>query len=387
MVAHRIVLTGGGTGGHVYPALAVAEQLRYDQDVQDILYIGASGHIEEKLARERKLKFFGMEVSGIPRRFSLKLFSWPLQFFKAFISVRKALIDFHPTAVLGTGGYASGPALLAAYSLGIPYAIHEPDAHPGLANRVFARYAGLVSCGMQRACERLKPVRGAVAVNGNPVGKNFLNLLPRDSACAVLGLRPDLPTVLITGGSQGARAINETVIDALPELLAMEPHIQIIHQVGEKNFYDCKERINQAGITNNRYFLRDYFDDLAMAYAVADLTICRAGAMTISELAVTGTPAIFIPYPFAAANHQSHNANFIAGKGAALVIPQDKLSSYLLIEEIKKIIQDPDQLKTMRRAMSIEGKPRATEDLANQVKEISTVYQINRSRERFKPVH
>lgn len=381
MVRHRLVLTGGGTGGHIYPALAMAEQFREDAELESILYIGARGHLEEKLARARSLDFVGLEVSGMPRKLSGKLLSWPFQLTAAIIEVRRALLDFKPTIALGTGGYASAPALIASSLLGVPFAIHEPDAHPGLVNRVLATRSSLVSCGMHGAYDRLKPKKGRIVVNGNPVAKSFLNPLKRDAACAVLGLRSDLKTVLITGGSQGARAINEAVIKILPDLLKLEPPIQIIHQVGEKNIYECKEQIDALSLNNSRYFLRDYFDDLSVPYAVSDLTICRAGAMTISELSVMGTPAIFIPYPFAAADHQTHNATYMASKGASIVIPQSQRLVETLKTELLQLLTDEEKLKMMHRAMLGEGKPRAATDLASQLKEISTAHQIRRNKE------
>jgi UDP-N-acetylglucosamine--N-acetylmuramyl-(pentapeptide) pyrophosphoryl-undecaprenol N-acetylglucosamine transferase len=381
MVTHRIVLTGGGTGGHIYPALAVAEQLREQEDVEEILYIGAKGHREEKLAIERGLKFIGLEVSGLPRKLSPRLITWPFQLLGAVLECRRYLRNFRPTVVLGTGGYASAPPLIAARMLGIPYAIHEPDAHPGLVNRTLAADARLVSCGMEGAVERLKSNRGKVVVNGNPVGKSFVKLLPRDSACAVLGLHPEMKTVLITGGSQGARAINEAVIDALPALLEADPPLQVIHQVGEKNIVECKERLSPTIQNSKRYFLRDYFDDLSIAYAVTDLAICRSGAMTIAELSVTGCPAIFIPYPFAAADHQMHNARFMASKGAAVVIPQDELTGARVQQEVLALIQNDETLRGMSKAMLACGKPQAASDLALQLKEVSTEYQMRQNKQ------
>ncbi len=384
MLRHKVVLTGGGTGGHIYPALAVAEQLREDSAVEAILYIGARGHMEEKLASDRKLDFIGLDVSGLPRRFSGKLISWPFQFTAAVLEARRALIDFAPTAVLGTGGYASAPALVAAGITGIPYAIHEPDAHPGLVNRLLAGGASLVSCGMQGAHSRLQPKHGRIVVNGNPVGKNFLAPMKRDAACAVLGLRPDLKTILVTGGSQGAKAINDAIIAALPQLLEFDPPVQIIHQVGSKNLYECKEQLDPMLLSNTRYFLRDYFDDLSVAFASCDLAICRAGAMTVSELAVTGTPALFIPYPYAAADHQTHNARYMQGKGAALLIQQSQLTAELLVQELKSLLSDNEKLKSMRRSMIAEGKAQASQDLATQLKEISSSFQIKQNKERLR---
>lgn len=381
MVSHRVLLTGGGTGGHVYPALAVAEQLRTDPEVEEIIYVGASGHIEERLARERGLEFVGLSVSGLPRKLSSQLVTWPFQTSKAVLDARICLRRFRPTVVLGTGGYAAAPPLLAAQLVRIPIAIHEPDAHPGLVNKLFSRSASLVSCGMEGAVGTLKTARGRVVVNGNPISSNFLNPMKRDAAAAVLGIDPHLKTVLITGGSQGARGINDAVRDGLKQVLNAETPVQIIHQVGGKNLNEYRETLEPTHRSSTRYVIRDYFDDLSLPYAVADLAVCRAGAMTIAELAVMGCPAIFVPYPFAAADHQTHNAQFMASKGAALVIGQDQLNGKLLADQMLSLLTEDDRLRNMSKAMKACARPQAALDLATQLKEVSTRNQILRSKE------
>ncbi len=375
MAGHRIVLTGGGTGGHIYPALSVAEQLKDDPSVEAILYIGASGHSEEKLARENGLDFIGLNVSGMPRSLTPRLVTWPFQMLAAIESAKAVLRKFKPTVVLGTGGYASAPPLAAANMLDIPTAVHEPDAHPGLVNRMLSRRAQLVSLGMQGAAARISAPRGKVVFNGNPVRKSFLAERHRDAGCALMGLRSDLKTVLVTGGSQGAKALNEALTAALPQLLEIEPHIQIVHQCGDKNLNDVKERLNPNLAPSPRYHLRAYFDDLSIAYAVSDLAITRAGAMTVAELAVTGTPAIFVPYPYAAQDHQTHNARYVESQKAAVLVPQEDLTGETLYNHIAALISDDVRLTEMRRRMHELGKPNAAKALAQQLKEISDQFQ------------
>ncbi|MFA6211170.1 MAG: undecaprenyldiphospho-muramoylpentapeptide beta-N-acetylglucosaminyltransferase [Candidatus Obscuribacterales bacterium] len=375
MAGHRIVLTGGGTGGHIYPALSVAEQIKDDPSVEAILYIGAIGHPEEKLAKENGLDFVGLNVSGMPRSLSPRLITWPFQMWTAIERAKEVLRQFKPTVVLGTGGYASAPPLAAANALGVPTAVHEPDAHPGLVNRLLSRRAQLVSLGMQGAAARINAPHGRIVFNGNPVRKSFLAERHRDAGCAILGLRSDLKTVLVTGGSQGAKALNEAVVAALPRLLEIEPHIQIVHQCGDKNLNDVKERLNPSLAPSPRYHLRAYFDDLSIAYAVSDLAITRAGAMTVAELAVTGTPAIFVPYPYAAQDHQTHNARYMESQKAALVIPQEDLTGETIFNHIAALIGDDSRLHEMRKRMTEIGKPDAAKILAQQLKEISAQYQ------------
>jgi UDP-N-acetylglucosamine--N-acetylmuramyl-(pentapeptide) pyrophosphoryl-undecaprenol N-acetylglucosamine transferase len=374
MTGHRIVLTGGGTGGHIYPALSVAEHLKDDPSVEAILYIGAIGHPEEKLAKAAGLEFVGIKSSGLPRSLSPRLLTWPFQMFAAVLRARDLLKAFKPTAVLGTGGYASAPPLAAAGFLHIPTAVHEPDAHPGLVNRLLGRKAKLISLGMQGAAGRMSTTGGRIAFNGNPVRGTFLAPMQRDAAAAVMGLRPDLKTVLVTGGSQGAKALNEAVVAALPRLLELEPHIQIVHQCGEKNLNDVKERLAPGLEGSPRYHLRAYFDDLSIAYAVCDLAVTRAGAMTVAELAVSGTPAVFVPYPFAAQDHQTHNARYVESQKAATVLMQEDLTGETIYNQISALINDDHRLAEMRKRMRELGKPDAAKVLAQQVMQLSSAY-------------
>jgi UDP-N-acetylglucosamine--N-acetylmuramyl-(pentapeptide) pyrophosphoryl-undecaprenol N-acetylglucosamine transferase len=381
MFRHRIVVTGGGTGGHIYPALAVCDILKDDPDLEALLYVGSQGHLEEKLVTERKISFFGVAIRGLPRKISLDLFSWILEFAQAVRQVRDLLRRYRPTVVLGTGGYASAPALVAALSLGVPISMHESDAHPGLVTKSLAQYATLISLGMDGALARIKKCRGKIFVNGNPVSQKFANPLRRDSAAAVLGLDPAAKTILITGGSQGAQAINEAVFGALPILLALNPPVQVVHQVGNKNYQAFRDRLPQDIANNKQYVLRAYFDDLSSVYAITDLAVCRSGAITIAELAVTGTPALFIPLPTAAANHQMMNARSVEAKGAAFVLPQDTLTGDVLAQKIASLIGKEDELKAMREKMHTIGKPRAAADLVDQIKEVSAAYQMRKQRD------
>lgn len=367
---HRVVLTGGGTGGHIYPALSVAEKLKEDPDVAAILYIGAAGKIEERLAREHNLDFVGLSVSGLPRKFSKQLVTWPFEFFKAVAEAKKVLADFRPTVVLGTGGYASAAPLGAALLSNLPIAIHEPDAHPGLVNRLYAPHARLVSLGMAGASSQIGAVKGQVVVNGNPVSARFVNLPPKSAAMASLALDPQRTTILITGGSQGAQAVNQVIYEALPQLLSSKYNLQVIHQVGDKNWEGLAASL-PAELRNSPFYkARKYFNDLEYGYAAADLTICRSGAMTIAELAVTGTPAIFVPFPYAAQDHQTFNARFVESLGAAKVLPQTELTAPSLLALIDELLADPDKLDQMRKNMRTLAKPNAAADLAAQIKKL-----------------
>jgi UDP-N-acetylglucosamine--N-acetylmuramyl-(pentapeptide) pyrophosphoryl-undecaprenol N-acetylglucosamine transferase len=368
-IRHRIVLTGGGTGGHIYPALAVAEQLQNDPDVESVLYIGASGHLEETLAKERNLDFVGLSVVGLPRKISGALFTFPFKTLSAVLEARRILHLFRPTAVLGTGGYASAAPLAAARTMGIPFIVHEPDSNPGMVNKIFAGSAAICSLGMTAAKEKFEARSLRVIVNGNPVRGSFLSPASRGQAASEFGLNPGIKTLLVTGGSQGAQAINDAVNSALPALL-QRGDMQILHQVGEKNFAVYKAQLAPSVANNPNYRLLPYIKEMSSAYAACDMTVCRAGAMTIAELSVMHVPAIFVPYPYAAQNHQMHNARFMETQGCAFVIPQNDLTAETLSKAVFDAFMSGEKLQAMKNTMENIAKPHAAEEIARQLKEV-----------------
>lgn len=306
----------------------------------------------------------------MPRKISPKLFSFPWQLGKSVWQAKNIIKKFKPTAVLGTGGYAAAPALAAAIIKKIPIIIHEPDSNPGLVNKVFAPYAKIISLGMEAAQAKFESLTKAkIIINGNPLAERFLKLPNRLEACNELGLNPDLPVVLVTGGSQGAQAINEAVYEMVSDMVQgpEKAKFQIVHQIGDKNWADMEAHLDSSIRNHPLYKAKKYFDNLAIPYAACDIAVCRSGAMTISELAVTGTPAIFIPYPFAAADHQAFNAHYIASKGAAKVIMQNDLSSSELHKAIIQLITDTNHLSMMQRQMHSLAKPQAATQLTEQL--------------------
>ena len=378
MTGHRVILTGGGTGGHVYPALAVAERLKKHSGVEAILYVGVEGHIEEQLAEQAGLDFAGLKVIGLPRRISTKLFSFPWQLSKAVWQALKIIKDFKPTVILGTGGYAAAPILSAAVLKNIPFAIHEPDSYPGLVNKLFAPQSKLISLGMQAAETKFKRLgrQEKIVFNGNPISERYTHLPDRNAACATLDLDPFLPIVLVTGGSQGAQAINEAVYAFLPKLISRENAsvaFQILHQVGERNWHHMENVLAPALRNHRLYKPRKYIDDLSIAYAASNLAVCRSGAMTIAELTATGTPAIFIPYPYGAQNHQMFNAQTVAAAYAAKIIPQNTLNGNSLCDEIERLLSHNFKMSQMRQQMLSLAKPMAAATLADQLLNLNIV--------------
>jgi UDP-N-acetylglucosamine--N-acetylmuramyl-(pentapeptide) pyrophosphoryl-undecaprenol N-acetylglucosamine transferase len=223
---------------------------------------------------------------------------------------------------------------------------------------------------MEAAKSRFEARSKHVVVNGNPLRASFFKPPARQEAAQTFGLSPDLKTLLVTGGSQGAKALNDSVLGALPKLLADPGNIQILHQVGDKNIESFRAQIPPSLLEHPRYCLRAYINDLSVAYALTDLTLCRAGAMTIAELTVMNIPAVFVPYPYAAQDHQMHNGRFMEAAGCAVVIPQSELNAEKLGQTVIALLQDQSRLLAMKTAMQASAKPMAAQDIARQLKEI-----------------
>jgi UDP-N-acetylglucosamine--N-acetylmuramyl-(pentapeptide) pyrophosphoryl-undecaprenol N-acetylglucosamine transferase len=375
---YRVVVTGGGTGGHITPALAVADALRA-QGVE-VTYVGNPKGLEQAMAPERGYPFYGVEFSGMPRKPGVALLKWFFQLFTAARVARQHLRRIQPHAVFGTGGYVAAPVLLAAKSLGIPYAIHEADAYPGLVNRLTARWAQHVTIAFEQAKKRL-PIM-PIHLTGNPVRQD-LGLLTQREACARLwpdwlpllppdpdNIPPDntqpanaaqgLPVVLVMGGSQGARQINRAVVGALPHLL---PHALVVHQTGKQLFDETMALVppvlkNDPHYSNYRPM--PFIADMSAMLALANVAVCRSGSLTLSELFVAGVPAILVPYPYAAGNHQLINAQSVQSAGAAIIIEDSHLTSEHLVEILYKLLQSVDLREPMVEAAKKLAKPHAT---------------------------
>ena len=344
----RAILAGGGTGGHVIPALAIARELkaRYQAEV---LFIGTSRGIENKLVPGAGFELKLIEVGAL-KNVSLAtrvktLFALP----RAISAAKKMLREFKPEVVIGVGGYASGPAMIAAQRLGIPTLAFEPNLVPGLANKVVARK---VKGAAVHFAETAKYFANA-KVTGVPVRPEFFAIPPRPAGAA--------PSLLVFGGSQGAAAINFAVIGALPLLRSAIPNIKIVHQTGERELAPTQAGYEQAGIAAE---VSAFITDMPGAFGNADLIVCRSGASTVAEITAAGKPAIFIPFPRAADDHQTRNAQALEKAGAALLIPQSQLTSDLLAAKIVALLQDHTRLAKMSAAAKQLAHPDAGREIA-----------------------
>jgi UDP-N-acetylglucosamine--N-acetylmuramyl-(pentapeptide) pyrophosphoryl-undecaprenol N-acetylglucosamine transferase len=364
----RLVVTGGGTGGHIYPALAVAETLRGDPGVESITYIGKTGGLENDLVPQHGLDFLGIEFYGMPRGKSLL---WPIQLLKWLAKLEQAkrkakcyLSELRPNVVFGTGGYVSAPVLMAAHDLKIPYVVHEPDAKPGLVNQLMSRNAAVITTSFSEGADLLKrkPAQ-EVLVTGNPI-RGSIGTLSRQESMKLLGLdwSDSQPILLVTGGSQGARRINQAVVAALPTLLN-ELGFAVVHLTGKK-LYDetvvALDEIDSSLKTHPYYQIRPYSGEMAALLGVADLALCRAGSLSLSEMYVCGVPTILVPYPHAAADHQRKNAQASVRSGASILIEDADCDGERLILEIATLMKDSGRLGAMKSSAIALGHPDAT---------------------------
>lgn len=365
-----VVLTGGGTGGHIYPAVAVAEMLKKDPEITNLYYIGCARNPEKDIASRERIDFYSLNVSGMPRKPGLKLLFWLIELFIAIFGAAGYLLKLKPDVVFGTGGYVTGPVLMAAWVLGVPYVIHDPDAHPGIVNKFMSRGAKSVSLAFEEAKKYIK--NNNINVWGNPI-RGSLSSIDKNTALQELGLSPDRKTILAIGGSQGAKTINDALGGAV-SVLVKEMDYQIIHQTGKKNFdeyiRDFYEKHPEMR-DNSAYIARPYFDDMSLPLKAADMAVSRAGSLSISELSLCELPSVLIPYPYAAADHQRFNARAMENSGAALYLEDAECTSERLIELICFILSDPEKLKRMQEVNKTLARPDSAENIARELKRVA----------------
>jgi len=359
----RVVIACGGTGGHIYPGLAVAEALRERDPRTEILFIGSSG-LEARLVPQEGWPFRRVAARQFPRRPSLRAL-WALG--AAAIGTLQSLVllgRLRPHVVVATGGYAAAPVGAAATMLRIPLVLQEQNLFPGVTNRLLARWAAAVSLPHERV--RMHFPRNAM-VTGVPIRRRAVGG-NRHRAIELFGLRPTVFTVLVLGGSQGAQSLNEAMLAA--SLRVPDPgSVQILHQTGKGHEEWARQRA--AGIQAPRYVAVGYIENIADAYASADLVVCRAGAGTLAEVTANGLPFVAVPYPYAAAGHQESNARLMEQEGAAVVVLDRDLNAARLAEVIDALRSDAARLRVMAEASRRMGRPRAAAQVAELVAQVA----------------
>lgn len=365
----KAVITGGGTGGHIYPALAVAEELK-DRG-WEILYLGSDYRMESEIVPETGFDFKGLPVRPLPRKISTKLISSIFYNSLAFIRALNLINQFKADLIIGTGGFVAGPVVLAGALLRKKTIIHEQNAYPGITNKLLARVADRVCLNFPEAKEYLKVRPEKIKITGNPVRPKILNV-DQQQAYQGLNLNPDLKTILITGGSLGAEVINQNV-GALYKY-AIQNEIQIVHLSGKKNYRTLIDQLKTMDINPENQLLKiiDYLDQMEYALKTADLIIARAGATGLAEITSSARASILIPFAGAAENHQMLNARALQKAGAAIMIKESDLDEQLLLKKVRDIIDSEEKLQSMSRAAARFSQKDALSKLIGVIEELSS---------------
>ncbi len=349
----RLLLAGGGTGGHLFPAVALAQLLLRQDAAAEVLFVGTKRGLEYRLLPKLGLPLATVDMVGVVGRGWRGRLELGPKLLKSLGQARGILKKFRPDLVIGVGGYASVPVLAAAKLTGIPYVIHEQNAMPGLSNRLLGKGARRVFLSFPESGAGFAEDR--ILVTGNPL---------REGLEQVSADLPEPGKLLIFGGSRGARAINHAVMEMLSLLKEWPERPDILHQTGEEDLADVKAAYRQAGLDDRQVV--PFIEDMAAAYDSASLVVCRAGATTLAELAVTGRPAILIPFPFAAADHQTVNARAVEKAGAAEVLVQKDLTAEALAMKIQILFGDRERLRVMAACGRAIGHPGAAEKILNE---------------------
>lgn len=358
MSNYKFILSGGGTGGHIYPAVAIANELKLRHPNAEFLFVGASDRMEMEKIPQAGYKIKGLWISGIQRKLTLKNLMFPFKLITSLWRSRKIIKTFKPDAVIGTGGFASGPLLQVATTRKIPSLIQEQNSYPGITNKLLSKKVNTI-CVAYEGLEKFFP-KEKIKLTGNPIRKDLLEVKGKHiEGKDVFGLIHSKHTLLVLGGSLGARRINELIeanLDFFEEL-----NVQLIWQCG-KLYYDRYKPYNELKYVQVHAFL----NNMDMAYAAADVIISRAGAISVSELCIVGKPTIFIPSPNVAEDHQTKNAKAVADKNAAILIKEKDLESEFQ-NQFSHLISNGDKRKELSKNIEALALVNATKEIVDEV--------------------
>lgn len=366
----RIIISGGGTGGHIFPAVSIANAIKELQPEAEILFVGAEGRMEMHRVPAAGYQIKGLPVAGFDRKNLLKNIPVLIKLFKSQRLARKIVKDFRPHAAVGVGGYASGPTLKVAGSMGIPTLLQEQNSYAGVTNKLLAKQAKKICVayeGMERFFDKDK-----IILTGNPVRQGLLNTTTtREEAIASFGLDPDKRTVLILGGSLGARTINQCLMNHLEQVKTSG--VQFIWQTGKIYIDEARAAVSQAGELPMLH-VTDFISDMATAYSAADLVISRAGAGSISEFCLLQKPVILVPSPNVAEDHQTKNALALVDKNAALYV-KDAEAQELLLDKAIEAVGQPELLKNLSKNITELAFKDSANVIAREVLKLAEKYQ------------
>jgi UDP-N-acetylglucosamine--N-acetylmuramyl-(pentapeptide) pyrophosphoryl-undecaprenol N-acetylglucosamine transferase len=360
----RAIISGGGTGGHIFPALAIADELKRRNPNVEILFVGALGKMEMEKVPAAGYKIIGLPISGFQRRFTVQNLSLPFKIVKSLWMASKILNDFKPEVVIGVGGYASGPTLKSAISKGIPTLIQEQNSFPGKTNKLLASQVNRI-CGAFEELENFF-AKEKLVLTGNPVRSEMVNIEgKKQEAIEFFSLDPSKKTLFIMGGSLGARTLNESLLAGVQSLKGN--NIQVIWQCGKFYFQEMKEKL--ASMHAPSVHLYEFVSKMDLAYAAADVIVSRAGAISISELCLIQKPTILVPSPNVAEDHQTKNAMALVDKSAAILV-KDSEAREKLIPEVIQLCSDEQRMEALSWSIRHLGVPRATELIVDEIEKI-----------------
>ena len=376
--SYRIIISGGGTGGHIYPAIAIANALRSIHNDTEVLFVGAQGRMEMQKVPEAGYRIEGLWISGIQRKLTLDNLAFPVKVTSSVIKSFRILSEFKPDVAVGVGGFASGPLLYAASLKSIPALLQEQNSYAGLTNKMLANQVQKI-CVAHAGMEKFFP-QEKIVFTGNPIRQDIVAMAAnlsadqRSEALKYFGLSPEKKTLLVVGGSLGARTLNNSLLAHLSKLV--ENNVQVIWQCGKTYYPEMQHRLAQAPASEG-IELREFLMRMDLAYAAADVVVSRAGALAISELALVRKPVIFVPSPNVAEDHQRKNAEALVKQDAALMITDNQAPQRLVAEAIA-LLQDEARRATLKENIGQLARPDAAQHIAQEVLHLITAKQ-NRS--------
>jgi len=360
MTNYKFILSGGGTGGHIYPAIAIANELKTQFPDAEFLFVGAQDKMEMQKVPQAGYEIKGLWIAGLQRKLTLQNLMFPLKLATSLLESRRIIKQFKPNVVIGTGGFASGPLLQAAGGAGIPTVIQEQNSFPGITNKLLSKKANAI-CVAYGNLERFFP-KEKMVLTGNPVRQDLIDIeSKRDEAIAFYGLDPNKKTLLVLGGSLGARRVNQLIEKELQNMLSQD--VQIIWQCG-KLYFDEYKKHNQQHVR-----VVDFIERMDFVYAAADVIVSRAGASSVSELCIVGKPVIFIPSPNVAEDHQTKNAQAIVDAKGAILLKESELDSQFSIV-FEALMKDHGKQKQLSDNIKKLAMPNATKVIVDQIKKL-----------------
>ena len=368
----RAIIAAAGTGGHINPGLAIANKIKEKEENSEILFIGTNRGLENDLVPRAGYKLETINAHGLERKITIENFKNLYATYKSIDEAKKIIKEFKPDILIGTGGYICVPTVIAAKKMNIPVILHESNAFPGIAVKLFKKKADKILVGFKEAKERLDN-RENVIVTGNPIKLKKLDYdeNKKEKVKLELGLKPNIPVVLVFGGSQGAQSINRSFIEIIVN--KKNKDYQIMWAVGPEQYNKIKAELNKVNVNIEKIDnakIVPYIYNMEEVMNISDLIVCRSGAMTITEISVVGKPAIFIPFPYATENHQEYNARVLEKVNAARIILDKDINSEILGNSINEIIKDKTKLEEMGRNASKIAKPNVEDEIYKEIKKV-----------------